>query len=170
MLDIGGSHGLYSFELCKKYPALSSTILELPAAIEGAGVIAGHGLSGRVKYKAGDALTDCLGDQLYDLILLNNVAHHFTAEGNIKLTKKAARALKPGGMFAVGEFIRCARPGEGGVVASSSGLYFSLTSKSGTWSIEDINSWQREAGLTVKKPITLMRLPGWKMLMATKPI
>lgn len=29
MLDIGGSHGLFSIELCKKHPALSSTILEL---------------------------------------------------------------------------------------------------------------------------------------------
>ena len=33
MLDIGGSHGLYSIELCKKNKGLSSTILELPAAV-----------------------------------------------------------------------------------------------------------------------------------------
>ena len=32
MLDIGGSHGLYSIELCKKHPALESTILELPGS------------------------------------------------------------------------------------------------------------------------------------------
>jgi hypothetical protein len=53
------------------------------------------------------------------------------------------------------------------LAASSSGLYFLLTSKSGIWSVEDINSCQREAGLKVKKPITLMRLPGWQMLIAT---
>ena len=40
MLDIGGSHGLYSIELCKKYPSLTSTILELPGAIDRASAIA----------------------------------------------------------------------------------------------------------------------------------
>lgn len=169
MLDIGGSHGLYSIELCKKYPGLSSTILELPAAIERASAIASNkGLGKRVRFQPGDALIDNLGDQVYDLILLNNVAHHFTAEDNLELTKKAALSLKPGGIFAVGEFIRDTQPGQGGLVASCSGLYFSLTSKSGAWSVEEINSWQREAGLKVKNPIMLMRLPGWQMLIATK--
>jgi Dimerisation domain len=40
MLDIGGSHGLYSIALCNKHPALTSTVLELPAAIESARAIA----------------------------------------------------------------------------------------------------------------------------------
>jgi len=40
LLDIGGSHGLYSIELCGRYPALSSTILELPDAVAHAEKIA----------------------------------------------------------------------------------------------------------------------------------
>src|SRR5688572_24577164 len=40
LLDIGGSHGLYSIALCNKYPALSSTILELPEAVASASSIA----------------------------------------------------------------------------------------------------------------------------------
>ncbi len=169
MLDIGGSHGLYSIELCKKYPSLSSTILELPGAVDRASAIAAEqGLTDRVKYQAGNALTDDLGDQQYDLIMINNVVHHFTTEDNLKLAQKVARALKPGGMYAVGEFIRGNKPGEGGAVASGAGLYFSLTSKSGTWSIEEINSWQQKAVLKTQKPISLMTLPGWKMLVGTK--
>lgn len=169
LLDIGGSHGLYSIELCKKYPSLTSTILELPGAVDRASAIAAEqGFTDRVKYQAGNALTDDLGEQQYDLVMINNVVHHFTAEDNLKLAQKVARALKPGGMYAVGEFIRSSKPGEGGAVASSAGLYFSLTSESGTWSIEDINSWQQKAGLKTQKPISLMTLPGWKMLLATK--
>lgn len=169
MLDIGGSHGLYSIELCKKYPSLSSTILELPGAIDRASAIAAaQGLTDRVKYQAGNALTDDLGEQQYDVIMINNVVHHFTVEDNLKLAQKAARALKPGGLYAVGEFIRGNKPGEGGAVASGAGLYFSLTSESGTWSIEEINSWQQKAGLKVQKPVGLMTLPGWKILVATK--
>lgn len=169
LLDIGGSHGLYSIELCKKYPSMSSTILELPGALDRASAIAAeHGLNDRVKYQPGNALTDDLGELQYDLIMINNVVHHFTAEDNLKLAQKVARALKPGGIYAVGEFIRGKKPGSGGAVASGAGLYFALTSESGTWSIQEINSWQEKAGLQTHKPISLMTLPGWKILTATK--
>lgn len=169
MLDIGGSHGLYSIELCKKYPALSSTILELPGAIDRASAIAAeHGLTDRVKYRAGNALTGDLGEQQYDLVMINNVVHHFTEAENLLLAGKVARALKPGGLYAIGEFIRQHKPGEGGEVASLAGLYFSLTSESGTWSAEEMVSWQKKAGLKPQKTISLMSLPGWNMLVATK--
>ena len=169
MLDIGGSHGLYSIELCKKYSSLSGTILELPGAIDRASAIAAqHNLSDRVKYKPGNALTDDIGEQQYDLIMINNVVHHFTMEQNFALAKKVARALKPGGIYAIGEFIRLQKPGEGGVVGATAGLYFSLTSSSGTWSENEMRSWQTEAGLKPGKTIGLMTLPGWKMLTASK--
>jgi 2-polyprenyl-3-methyl-5-hydroxy-6-metoxy-1,4-benzoquinol methylase len=169
MLDIGGSHGLYSIELCKKYPSLSSTILELPGAIERASKIAAeHGLTDRIRYKAGNALTDDLGELQYDLIMINNVVHHFTAEQNIGLAKKISFALKPGGIYGIGEFIRQNKPGEGGAVAATSGLYFALISSSGTWSKEEMTSWQEQAGLKPQKPISLITLPGWKMILASK--
>ena len=169
MLDIGGSHGLYSIELCKKYPSLTSTILELPGAIDRASAIAAkHNLSDRVKYKPGNALTDDLGEQQYDLVMINNVVHHFTPEENDALARKVTKALKPGGIYAIGEFIRLQTPGEGGIVAATAGLYFSLTSSSGTWSEKEMRSWQTGAGLKLAKPISPMTLPGWKALPAYK--
>jgi 2-polyprenyl-3-methyl-5-hydroxy-6-metoxy-1,4-benzoquinol methylase len=169
MLDIGGSHGLYSIELCKKYPSLSSIILELPGAIDSASAMAAQsGLGDRVQYQAGNALTDDLGEGLFDLIMINNVVHHFTEEQNILLAQKVTRALKPGGMSAIGDVIRGKKPGEGGAIAPVIGLYFSLTSESGTWSIEEITSWQKKAGLKLQKQISLMTIPGWKMVIATK--
>lgn len=169
MLDIGGSHGLYSIELCKKYPGLKSTILELPAAIESASAIAKrYDTTGRVSYKGGNALEDDLGSELYDLVMINNVVHHFTPEQNNALAQKIARALKPGGIFIIGEFIRAEKPGEGGVIASASGLYFSVISASGNWSADEIESWQKNAGLKPEKPVTTMTIPGWKMIIARK--
>ena len=169
MLDIGGSHGLYSIELCKKYPGLKSTILELPGAFESARAIAKrYDTTGRVNYVAGNALADDLGIELYDLVMINNVVHHFTEEQNNVLAGKIARALKPGGTFIIGEFIRAERPGEGGVIASASGLYFSVISASGNWSASEMESWQTNAGLKPQKPITTMTIPGWKMIVAKK--
>ena len=169
MLDIGGSHGLYSIELCKKYPVLKSTILELPGAIESASAIAKrYDTTGRVSYKAGNALEDDLGSEQYDLVMINNVVHHFRPEQNTALAQKIARALKPGGIFIIGEFIRAETPGEGGVIAAASGLYFSVISASGNWSADEIESWQRNAGLKPEKPVTTMTIPGWKMIVARK--
>jgi len=169
MLDIGGSHGLYSIELCKKYPELKSTILELPGAIESAAAIAKrYDTTGRINYVAGNALADDLGTAIYDLVMINNVVHHFTEEQNNVLAKKIALALKPGGIYIIGEFIRAEKPGEGGVVASASGLYFSVISASGNWSASEMESWQKNAGLKPEKPVATMTIPGWKMIVAKK--
>ena len=169
MLDVGGSHGLFSIELCKKHPGLSSTILELPGAIEAASAIAKrYDTSNRVTYAAGNALTDDLGTEKYDMVLINNVVHHFTNEQNFALAKKIAAALKPGGIYAIGEFVKASKPGEGGVVGATSGLYFSLTSSSGTWSVPEIEAWQKNAGLKIEKPVAPMSIPGWKIFVARK--
>jgi 2-polyprenyl-3-methyl-5-hydroxy-6-metoxy-1,4-benzoquinol methylase len=169
ILDIGGSHGLFSIELCKKYPTLSSTIMELPGAVEAASAIAKrYDTTNRVHYVAGNALNDDLGIEKYDLIMINNVVHHFTNEQNFALAKKIAAALKPNGIYAIGEFLRQSKPGEGGVVAATTGLYFSLTSSSGTWSLPEIEAWQKAAGLKTEKSIAPMSLPGWKVFIARK--
>lgn len=169
MLDIGGSHALYSIELCKKHSALSSTVLELPGAMEAASKIAKrYDSSGKVVHKAGNALVDDLGVNVYDIVMINNVVHHFTQEQNLELARKVARALKPNGIYAIGEFHRMEKPGKGGVMAASTGLYFSLTSHSGNWSESEIAGWQASAGLKKLKVISAMTIPGWKMVVAKK--
>jgi 2-polyprenyl-3-methyl-5-hydroxy-6-metoxy-1,4-benzoquinol methylase len=171
LLDIGGSHGLFSIELCKKYKTLSSTILELQPAIEPASAIAKkYDTTGRVSYKAGNILQDDIGKEKFDVVMINNVVHHFTDEQNRMVAKKITASLKPGGIFLIGEFIRSEKPGEGGVVASTTGLYFSLTSYSGTWSESEMESWMNEGGLKIQKPIAPMNLPGWKMIIGKKII
>ena len=143
---------------------------ELPGAIESASIIANDMTTPVAPHIAGDALTDDLGTDEYDLVLINNLVHHFTADQNRMLALKVARALKPGGLFAIGDMIRAATPGEGGVIASTFGLYLSLTSASENWSSTEIESWQRAAGLTPEKPLAAMSIPGWKMLVARKAI
>jgi 2-polyprenyl-3-methyl-5-hydroxy-6-metoxy-1,4-benzoquinol methylase len=169
MLDIGGSHGLYSIELCKKNVQIQSTILELEGAVESASSIAAqYDMSDRVRYRAGNILMDDIGEAQYDLILINNVVHHFTHEQNLVLSQKASRALKPGGILAIGEFVRPSKPGVGGVVAATCDMYFSLTSSSGTWAAEEMRKWQMQAGLKPMKAISFMTLPGWQLLPAEK--
>lgn len=169
MLDIGGSHGLYSIELCRKHKNLHSTILELENAIEAASAIAKrYDKTGRVTYKAGNALADDLGREVYDVVMINNVVHHFTDEQNRLLAKKIASALKPKGIYVIGELLRSEKPGEGGVIGATSGLYFSLTSSSGTWSEREMQEWQIQSGLKIEKSIAPMSIPGFKMVIGRK--
>ncbi|MEO6596153.1 MAG: methyltransferase dimerization domain-containing protein, partial [Planctomycetota bacterium] len=57
ILDIGGSHGLHSIALCKKYPGLCSIILDHASALTDTARIAHeHGLGDRISTLAGDCL------------------------------------------------------------------------------------------------------------------
>lgn len=160
MLDIGGSHGLYSVRLCQRHPGLRATILDLPDAVRHAApILAREGMGDRVVHRAGDALRDELGESAFDLVLVSNLVHHFDAATNRALAGRVARALRPGGLFAVLEPLRPAAPGSAGQGASLLDLYFAMTSGSGTWSLGEIQGWQREAGLVLERPIRLRRAP-----------
>jgi hypothetical protein len=66
----------------------------------------------------------------FDVVVVNNVAHHFTHAQNVGLAKRVARALTPSGVYSVGEFLRSDTPGAGGSVAATMDLYFAITSAS----------------------------------------
>ena len=169
LLDIGGSHGLFSTELCKRHPALTATILELPGAVDRASEIARReGLGDRVKYRTGNALTDDLGEATFDVVMANNFVHGFSPEQNAGLAKRVTRALSPGGVYAIGDFLRASHPGAGGVVPAVMDLFFALVNASGTWSLEEMVSWQRDAGLEPMKAIRFPGLPGWASAPAAK--
>jgi len=169
MLDIGGSHGQHSVALCKRLPALTSTILDLPAAIEPAApMLAKHQMGDRIRHQPGNALTDDFGEGLFDIVLLSSLAHHFTPEQNQLVAGKVARALQPGGVFIVNEFIRPAIGEKPELVGSSTDLFYGMTSTAGNYSTSEIQSWQRLAGLNPYKIITYRTLPGRAMVVAKK--
>jgi hypothetical protein len=114
LLDIGGSHGDYSVMLCRRHRRLRATVLDLPVAIRHAApLLAREGMGERVRHRAGDALNDDFGVEVYDLVLIVQLVHHFDAEQNRDLVRRAARALRPGGCLAIVEAIR-QPPGRGG--------------------------------------------------------
>ncbi|MGH7297951.1 MAG: methyltransferase [Polyangiaceae bacterium] len=160
MLDIGGSHGLHSVEVCKRHPSLESTILERPEAIARCREhLAKLGMGDRVKHREGDALEDDLGEAAYDLVLISNLVHHFTVDQNVALAKRVFRALKPGGVFVIGDYARGDRPGARGAIGATGDLYFALTSTSGAWSRAEMAGWQSQAGFRVGKPIRFTTMP-----------
>jgi SAM-dependent methyltransferase len=170
MLDVGGSHGYYAVAICRRHRRLRATVLDLPQAIEHAApLLAKERMGDRVIHRAGDALTDDLGLEAYDLVFISQLVHHFDDVANRELARRVARALRPGGCLAILEAVRRETPGAGGQLAGLLDLYFAFTSRSGTWPLDEIASWQRGAGLIPQEPIRLLRLPGFCVQVALKP-
>jgi 2-polyprenyl-3-methyl-5-hydroxy-6-metoxy-1,4-benzoquinol methylase len=169
MLDIGGSHGLYSVAICRRHPHLSSTILDLPDAIaHAAPLLAAEGMGTRVVHLAGNALEVDLGESRYDVIFISNLVHHFDAPTNQRLMVRVARALRPGGIVTVQELIRSESPVSGNQIGALLDLYFAVTSTAGTWSVSEISGWQRDAGLVPRRPLYLRTMPGAAQQAAAK--
>jgi SAM-dependent methyltransferase len=168
MLDIGGSHGYYSVVACRRHPGLSSVVLDLPKAVEHAApLLAREGMGDRVLHRAGDALTDDLGEGCYDLVMISQVVHHFTEEQNRALAERVARALRPGGLYAIVDEFRPTTPKQAGQIGGLLEFYFALTSRSGTWTHQEMESWQRDAGMRPRRPIRFRTAPGVGIQAAT---
>lgn len=170
MLDIGGAHGYYSVGLCRRHVGLRSVILDLPEAVEEAQhLLAREQMGGRVVHRPGNALTDDLGEARYDIVLIASLVHHFDEAANRSLMQRIARALRPGGVLVVQEFMRSPRPRRGDHLGALLDMFFAVTSESGTWSTEEIADWQRAAGLQPRKPIWLRSIPRHAQQVARKP-
>ncbi len=171
MLDIGGSHGYYSVALCRRHLDLRSVVLDLPQAVEHAApILAKEGMGDRVTLRAGDALSDDLGDATCDLVIIWSLVHHFDDAQNRELMRRVARALRPGGVVVIGEAIRASSPAKAGQFGSFFDLYFAMISESGIWTFEEMADWQRAAGLVPRRPIKLMLAQGTGMQAASRPV
>jgi SAM-dependent methyltransferase len=161
MLDIGGSHGYYSVAMCRKYPELRATILDLPDAVTYAKpLLERENMGSRITFQEGDVRFTELGSNVYDLILIVNLMHHFDADTNRDLVTRAARALRSDGALVIGEVVRPNVPSRAGQIGALTDLYFALTSEAGTLAFKDLTLWQHEAGLDPQKSVRLLTAPG----------
>jgi SAM-dependent methyltransferase len=131
--------------------------------------LAEEGMGDRVVHRAGDALNDDLGEGAYDLVIIAQLVHHFSEEQNRELTARVARALRPGGIYAILDAFRPASPKDAGQTGALLDFYFALTSQSGTWAPEERAGWQRAAGLSPRKAIKFRTTPGVGIQAAAKP-
>lgn len=100
LIDIGGGHGLYALELCRRHPHLSATIFDFPGAIAAISDDIPTSVAERVRMQAGDYFTDDLGAG-YDLALLFNIIHAHEPAENIALFERVANALSSDGRIVV---------------------------------------------------------------------
>ena len=167
LLDIGGGHGWYAAQLCRRYPRLTATVLDLPGSAEiGREIIARAGMGDRVKHRDGDATSDDLGSG-YDSVLCFNLVHHLTPDQIASLFRRIHEALAPGGVLAVMDaFADPAR--RKSAAANFLGLFVYLSSGSQVHTPAELHGWLRQAGFGIPSRTRILRVPGQAMYVVSK--
>ncbi len=106
VLDIGGSHGLYSISFCKKFKEIDATVIDseysMPTLHKN---IKEAGLAERIHTITGNFTTHKL-EEKYDAILLFNVLHEHREKDNLPIIEKIYTSLNSGGRIIILESLR----------------------------------------------------------------
>lgn len=167
LLDVAGAHGEFSMALCRRHPQLQATVVDLPGSARiGREIVAGAGMSERVRHVEGDMFATDLGGP-HDGALAFNIVHHLTPEQAQALFARIAATLKPGAPLCVLDLYD--RPtGERPDNGSFLGLFFHLTSGADTYAIPDVARWLAESGFGPTKAKRLPQIPGLALLRAER--
>lgn len=165
LLDIGGGHGWYSASLCRRYPGLTATVLDLPGSVAvGREIIAETDLADRVAFREGDATTADLGGG-YDAVLCFNLIHHLVPAQAAGLLRRIRGALNSGGTLAILDVF--AEPGRrASAHADLLALFVYLSSGAQVHAPGALDAWLREAGFGSQREIRMLRVPGLSLRVA----
>lgn len=148
VLDVGGGSGAYSMAFAGAGADIRATVFDLPNVITlTEQYVKDAGLEAKVNTIPGDFNTDEL-PKGYDLVFLSAIIHMNSPEQNIRLIKKAGRALNKGGRVVISDFIM-----DDDRITPHFGAFFALNmlvnTKSGdTYTESEIKGWFEQAGIT----------------------
>jgi len=169
ILDLGGSHGLYSIELCKRNPGLSATVVDLhPVKKYAEESISKHNADKNVSFLASDFRKDELPLNI-DIVLAFNIIHGLNPSENESLAKKVYNTLNHGGIYVMLDQIK----GIGGKSqmskATTSFMALNLLHQAGgkTYSKNEIDTFAKNAGFN-KTQLKKLNAPGFGILICYK--
>ena len=148
MLDIGGGPGTYSSLFARKYPALRSTVLDLPGVVSIAvEIIADMGMADQVGVLPGDFTTTEFPTG-NDVVLISGVFHRESERGCRTLIQRAFESLQSGGLLVVGDVFTDSG-GSSPPFAALFGLNMLLTAPDGGVHADaDVARWMQESGFS----------------------
>src|SRR5438309_1346740 len=167
VLDLAAGSGIWGIALTQQSPRVRVTAVDWAGMIPTTKRITQKfGVGDRFNYVEGDILEANFGAD-YDIATLGHILHSEGEERSRKLLKKTFRALKPGGVIAIAEWLVNDERTE-----PAHSLMFAVqmlvnTERGDTFSFNEIKSWLAEAGF---KKVRKLEAPGPSpLILATKP-
>ena len=146
LLDIGGGTGSWSIAIAKRHQNIRASILELPTVTELAtSRVAGAGLGHRITVITGDAMVGELPAG-YDVFLLANLIHYWSAEQNQELLQRVRRAAQPGSALLLADFWTNAAHTEPLQAALMAGEFAAHLRNGDVYSVEEVHEWLDRTG------------------------
>ncbi len=169
MLDLGGSHGLYSIELCKQHPNLKSVIVDLPPVKTYADeCISKNNAAQNVSFMGCDFMKDELPLN-NDIILGFNIIHGLNLAENEELAKKVYNSLNPGGMYVILDQIKGIGGNSQMSKATTSYMALNLLHQAGgkTYSKIEIDTFVKKIGFR-NSVLKKLNAPGFGVVICYK--
>lgn len=167
VLDIAAGSGIWGIALAERSPQVRVSAQDWPEMIPiTKRITQKFGVADRFSYIEGDVLEADFGGG-HDIATLGHILHTEGEERSQRLLKRVFRALKPGGVIAIAEWlVKDDRTGP------PNGLMFAVnmfvhSERGDTFSFNEIKSWLEDAGF---KKVRKLKAPGPSpLVLATKP-
>lgn len=169
MLDVGGSHGLYTVAFCEKYPELTGSVLDWKIGLEEAQkTLDEHPeMADRIDLVERDLEKEELPEG-YDFAFLGNIIHGIDPDSNRELFSKLARATTDRGMVGiVDQFAGIEGSKFSRTVAGLAGLNLFLFSGGRSHEADAVKRWLADVGFT-ESTLHDLNQPGFSLLVAWK--
>jgi DNA-binding MarR family transcriptional regulator len=169
LLDIGGSHGLYSIELCRIHPGLIAEVLDLEEVSRvGQKIVQDLQMPSCVVHRTGDFKSADFGNE-YDIVLAFNIIHGLKRPENSSLMKKISGALNVGGTLFIMDQVRDRTNSSSlsHLIPAAVGLNLFNEIGGNAYTFSEIQGWCVEAGL-VDCRFKKLRVPGVAIIQARK--
>jgi len=171
VLDIAGGSSIFGMTIVTRDPTSQVTQLDWPnvnAVAKKANKQ--RGLEGKIRFIDGEHHTAAIETNHYDLVIASNFCRFESPKGNQELFAKAHSALKPGGIFAVNDFVPNEERTEPTFALRFSVYTLTHTPEGECWSLSQYSDWLKKAGFAAIQtygdiPKTL---PGTTLVVSTK--
>lgn len=180
MLDVGGSHGLYTVRFCEDNPGLEGTILDWSIGLEEARKTLQErpAMRDRIELVERDFEVDDLPTG-YDFAFLGQIVHGLSAEGNQALFEKLDRSTTDRGTIAILDQVTDPPSSsrfpfnpldssfaEGIAALLGIGLFVFTGGRS--YPYDDIEAWLLDAGFSEVSYQAVRQSPGMSLVVARK--
>jgi SAM-dependent methyltransferase len=161
ILDIACGSGMYGATFARKLPGAVLTLFDQPNVL----VQTRKLVDVPARFVKGDLFRTPFGGP-YDLVISSHVLHHFNPADCLRLLRKIAAALKPGGRLVIQEFIPDERRSRNVQALMFAVTMLVWTREGDAYCLSDYRKWLKQAGFR-KAAFHPQQEPG-DFLVATK--